>query len=428
MPETLCFGIFFPTITKEMVLLYLVKKYQSIPLVYKMVTAMVLGVIVGAMMGHGAAWFAPLGKFFLTLLKVIALPLVIVNLIAGISSLDDPQAFGRIGGRIFVYYFLTSALAMVVGVVLAGILQPGVNFPLEGSYDGVVKELPTISETLLDLIPSNIFKAMFEGRFDQVVVMSALAGIAVLLLPDGPRERLSVIFSDLSTMMSKVVSIIMIIAPYGIFALIANSVGKYGDKIFGVLARYVASVYIGIFAMCCVYGLCIYFMSDVGVKTFFRKASKLMITAFSTCSSTSSIPINLECADKIGISRKVSAFTIPLGAQVNKDGTSLTLAIVFMLTAQAIGASVDLAMLVKVILLGLILTTGSGAIPSGMLVILAILLESLGFPLEIVGIVAGVHAFNDMGMTMINCLSDLVGTTIVGRAEAKRLERIGKTD
>ena len=171
------------------------------------------------------------------------------------------------------------------------------------------------------------------------------------------------------------------------------------------------------------YATLVFLFTRIGFGRFFKTASSIMITSFSTCSSTSSIPINMECADKLDVPRKVSSFTIPLGAQINKDGTGLTLAIVFVLTAQAIGVSVDLATLVKVIILGLILTTGSGAIPSGMLVILAILLESLGFPLEIVGLVAGVHAFNDMGMTMINCLGDLAGTTIVGHAEKKRVRR-----
>ena len=241
---------------------------------------------------------------------------------------------------------------------------------------------------------------MEAGRFDQVVIMSAFAGVAVLLLPEGPRKRLTQIFQDLSELMSKIVSIVMILAPYGIFALVANSVGKYGSKIFGTLAKYIGSVYLGILCMTIFYGVMVYLFAGVGFKEFYRKASSIMVTAFSTCSSTSSIPVNMECADKLGVPRKVSSFTIPLGAQVNKDGTCVCLTTVFILTAQAIGAPVDLGLLVKVLVLGLILTTGSGAIPSGMLVILAILLESLGFPLEIVGIVAGVHAFNDMGMAI----------------------------
>lgn len=396
------------------------QRYHKIHMVYKMVTAMVIGIILGAVLGEKAAMIAPVGQFFLTLLKMIALPLVIVNLISGISALDDPKSFGRIGGKIFIYYFGTTAVAMLVGTVLSLIIRPGVNLPLEGTYDGVVGKLPTIFETLIGLVPSNIFKAMVDGRFDQVVVVCALLGVGVLLLPREPKQRLSQFFGDLSSLMSKVVGIIMGLAPFGICALIANSVGKYGSKIFGVLAKYIGCVYLGILCMCLLYATLVFLFTRISFGRFFRAASSIMITAFSTCSSTSSIPINMECADKLGVPRKVSSFTIPLGAQINKDGTGLTLAIVFVLTSQAIGVPVDAATLVKVIILGLILTTGSGAIPSGMLVILAILLESLGFPLEIVGLVAGVHAFNDMGMTMINCLGDLAGTTIVGSAEKKK--------
>lgn len=397
------------------------KKYQSIPLIYKMVTGMVLGILAGWFMGPDAAWFQPLGKFFLTCLKCIAMPLVIVNLIAGISNLDSPESFGRIGGRIIFYYITTSAVAMVVGMIIALTIKPGVNLPLEGTYKGVVGELPTISSTLLALIPGNVFKAMMEGRFDQIVFVSAITGIALLLLPESPRKRLATFFQDMSDLMGKVVSIVMILAPYGIFALIAVSVGKYGSKIFGTLAKYIGSVYLGILAMCCLYALLVFLFTGIGPQEFYRKASRIMVTAFSTCSSTSSIPINMACAESLGTPKKVYSFTIPLGAQINKDGTCVCLTTVFIMTAQAIGVPVDLGLMIKVLILGLILTTGSGAVPSGMLVILAILLESLGFPLEIVGLVAGVHAFNDMGMTMINCLGDLAGTVIVGNAEKKRM-------
>jgi len=422
------FGHSVPIFILGRIIMNLWEKYQSIPLVYKMVTGMVLGVLAGVILGPGSACFQPLGKFFLTLLKAVALPLVIVNLISGISSLDNPQAFGRIGGRIILYYIGTSAVGLAIGMTVASITQPGVGLPLEGSYEGVVGSLPTISSTLLALIPGNIFKALAEGRFDQVVVMSAFLGIALLMLPEQPRRRLTTIFQDLSELMNKIVSIIMILAPYGIFALVAVSIGKYGNKIFGTLARYVGSVYLEIALMCCLYSLLVFIFTGISPREFFNKAFKIMVTAFSTCSSTSSIPINMECAERLGAPKKVYSFTIPLGAQVNKDGTCVCLTTVFILTAQAIGAPVDLALMLKVIVLGLILTTGSGAIPSGMLVILAILLESLGFPLEIVGIVAGVHAFNDMGMTMINCLGDLSGTVIVGNAEKKRMERLGLTE
>lgn len=399
------------------------KKYQSIPLVYKMVTGMVLGILAGWVMGPNAQWFQPLGKFFLTCLKCVAMPLVIVNLIAGISNLDNPESLGRIGGRIIFYYLATSAVGMVVGMVISLIVQPGVNLPLTGTYKGVVGKLPTISDTLLALIPGNVFKAMTEGRFDQIVVVSAIAGIALLMLPEAPRKRMAVLFQDLSDLMSKVVGIVMILAPYGIFALIAVSVGKYGSKIFGTLAKYIGSVYLGILVMCILYATLVFLFTGIKPREFYRKASRIMITAFSTCSSTSSIPINMACAESLGAPKKVYSFTIPLGAQINKDGTCVCLTTVFIMTAQAIGAPLDIGLMVKVLILGLILTTGSGAVPSGMLVILAILLESLGFPLEIVGLVAGVHAFNDMGMTMINCLGDLAGTVIVGNAEKKRMEQ-----
>lgn len=294
----------------------ILSSYKKIPPVYKMVSGMILGIIIGISLPNFAISIQPLGKIFLTLLKMVSLPLVIVNLLAGISSIDNPKTFGRIRGKIFFYYILTTALAMLVGSFLAILIKPGVNLPLNGTYDGVVAKLPSIMETLVSLIPTNIFSAMVEGRFDQVVVVSAILGVAVLLLPDDNKKRLNQLFDDLSKLMSKVVSIIMGLAPYGICALIASSISKYGKFIFGVLAKYIFTVYWGIFCMCIIYAILVFIFTRISFKNFFKSASSIMITAFSTCSSTSSIPINIECADKLNVSRKVSSFTIPLGAQL----------------------------------------------------------------------------------------------------------------
>lgn len=397
------------------------KKYQQIPLVYKMVTGMILGVVVGWHLGSDAVCLQPFGKFFLTCLKCIVLPLIIVNLTAGICSLDGPETFGRVGGKIILYYLLTSAFALLAGAVVATIMRPGLGLQLEGKYDGVVGTLPGIGATLMSLIPGNIFEALGKGRLDQVVIFTALLGTATLLLPEEPRKRLATLFKDLSALMNKFVYIVMILAPYGIFALVAVSIGKYGSKIFGSLAKYIGSVYLAILVMCCLYALLVFTFAKIKPTTFFRKAAPIMVTAFCTSSSTSSIPINMNCAESLGVPQDIYSFGIPLGAQINKDGTCVCLTTVFIMTAQAIGVSVDFNMLFKAILMGLILTTGSSAVPSGMLVIIPILLQSLGFPLEIIGLVAGVHAFNDMGMTMINCLGDLTGCVLVGHSEKKRL-------
>ena len=396
------------------------KKYQQIPMVAKMITGMVLGALAGWYMGPGTAVFQPLGRFFLTCLKCIAMPLIIVNLLAGIANLDNPESFGRIGGRILLYYVLTSALALCVGIAAAGIIKPGAGLVLEGKYEGVVASLPSVGATLLSLVPDNAFKALTEGRLDQVVVVTAFTGIGLLLLPAESRKRLGTLFQDLSDMTSRLVFIVMILAPFGIFAFVAVSMGKYGSSIFGSLAEFIVCIYASVFTMCCVYALLVYVSARITPREFFRKALPMMLTAFSTTSSTSSIPVNMECAEKLGVPQKAYSFTIPLGAQVNKDGTCVCLTSIFIMTAQAIGVDVNFGMMMKAIVISLILTTGSGAIPGGMLMIIPILLQSLGFPLEIVGLVAGVYPFCDMGMTMINCLGDLAGTVLVGSGEKKR--------
>jgi len=167
------------------------EKYKKIPLLHKLLVAMIIGAILGAIFGQSITVIKPLGTIFLNLLKMAALPLIVVNLIAGISALDDPKNFGRIGGKIMVYYFATTAVAICLGLFMGNLIKPGVGFELQGEYTGAVSEIPSLGQTIVNLIPSNIFAALTNGTFDQIVVFSAFVGIAILFMPKEQREPLA---------------------------------------------------------------------------------------------------------------------------------------------------------------------------------------------------------------------------------------------
>lgn len=386
--------------------------YKKIPLLKKMLAALLIGAAIGLVFGEKAVVLEGFGTLFLNLLKMIAVPLVLTNLVSGIASMDDPKMVGRVGGKILLYYLGTTAIAIIVGVTIASVLKPGIGVVLEGTYEGTVGTIPTISETLLGLIPTNIFEAMAKGSMDKVVVFSAIMGLVILSLPKNEREYLSKTFTMLSHLFSKMIGLIMLYAPIGVCALIAKTVGKYGPTLFGALAKFIGSIYLSVLVMMIVYTTLVYLFTRIRPSVFLKNASPIILTAFSTCSSMGAIPVNMDCADKLGVPKAIHSFTIPLGAQINKDGSAIMLGVAFLFTAQAIGVPLSAGLLIRLLIIGLILTTGTSGIPGGGLVILAIMINSFNMPLEVVGVISGIYTINEMAQTTTNCLGDLAGTVI----------------
>ena len=402
------------------------QKYKKVPLLRKLLVAMILGILLGVIFGKSITVIKPLGTIFLNLLKMAALPLVIVNLISGIASLDDPKSFGRIGGKIMIYYCLTTIGAIALGLIVGFIFKPGVGFQLTGTYEGTVSTIPSIGDTIVNLIPSNIFAALTDGSFDKIVVFSAFLGIAILFLPQDQKETLRNGVNALAACFNKLVGIIMGYAPIGVCVLMACTVGTYGADLFGFLAKYLGASYTAAIIHVCVYMIVLLVFTGMNPFKFLKKASPLMVTTLSTSSSLACVPVNLECADDLDVSRKVSGFTIPLGSQINKDGNGIMLAITFLFAAQCAGADTSLATLLRVILISLILTTGAGGVPGGGIVTIAIVVDAFGLPLEVVALVSGIFTLIDVVFTTMNCLGDLVGTVIVDRSEKKREAKLAK--
>lgn len=400
----------------------MIKKYKKIPLLTKLLVAMLAGIILGAVFGERITVIKPLGTVFLNLLKMAALPLIVVNLISGISSLDDPKIFGRVGLKIMIYYMLTTFVAIVMGLVLGTVLKPGEGFVLQGSYDQAIETIPSFGETIIGLIPSNIFAALTAGKFDQIVVFSAFVGVAMLFVKKEDRVVLKTGVDSLANLFNRLVGMIMGYAPIGICALMACTVGTYGAQLGGFLAKYLGASYLCVLVQIGVYGVLLAVFGKCNPFWFLKRATPLMVTALGTSSSLACVPVGIECADNMKVPRSISGFTIPLGSQVNKDGNGMMLAITFLFAAQAIGAPVTMDMLFKAILISLILTTGAGGVPGGGIVTIAIVIDAFGLPLEVVGIISGIFALIDMVYTMMNCLGDLVGTYIVAHMERNSIK------
>lgn len=385
--------------------------YKKTPLLTRMFVALILGIVLGLVMGEDASVLAPFGTLFLTLLQMVAMPLIIVNLLAGICSLSDPKLFGKIGIKVLIYYMATTIFAMVIGICVANVIQPGAGFELGGEFTMSDYAAPTVSAVLLSMVPSNIFVALTSGRVDQVVIFLAMFGIATLFLPAEKREPIANFCLILSDAFAKLMGGIMLYAPIGICALMAKTVGNYGNMM-GSLAKYVLSVYTSSICMLCVYLVLLFIFTRIKPTYFLPKAAPLMVSTVSTCSSVATLPVSLRCAEELKVPKSIASFAIPLGNQINRDGMGIFFATSFIFTAQAAGVTFGLGSLIQMLLISLLFTTGVGGIPGGAMVFLAMMLESFGLPFEIVGIIAGIHTVNEMGLTTLNCLGDLVGTLI----------------
>lgn len=405
----------------------IIKKYKEISFLTKMLVALIFGGIVGWIVGPPITVIKPIGTFFINALKMVALPLIIANVIAGVSSLDDPRSFGRIGGRILGYYAITTTFAMALGIVIANIVKPGVGIEFEGTMDLVVDKAPSILDTLLGIIPTNIFASLTAGRFDQVVIFCLFVGVTILFLPKDFKDPLAAAAVSTSKLFTKMIGIVMGIAPFGVFAMIASTMGEYGNKLVGTVLKYIGAMYLSIVIMIILYLTLVAIFAKMSPIHFLKKTLPLIVTTLSTSSSLVSLPVSLKCADSLEVPRNISDFTVPLGMQLNKDGNGIMLTLAVVMAAQSAGVAIPLVTLINVMILSLILTTGGGGIPGAAPIHMAIVVQTFGLPIEIIAIIAGIFPLVDAGVTTINMVGDLAGTVIVSKGEERRLKKLSET-
>jgi Na+/H+-dicarboxylate symporter len=385
---------------------------------------MIVGSALGALLQERVEVLQPLGDLFIRLLVLAAIPLVFFNLLAGLTALSDVRTFGRLAAKIMSYYVTTDLIALSLGAGAMFLLRPGVGMQLTEEVEGAIGEVPSIADVLLGMVPSNVFEAFARGNVVQLVAVAVLLGIATLMLKGDARQRLDTAYADLAALFRRLVDLILVVAPIGIGALMAVTVGRYGAAIIGPMTRFLTGVYAAQLIVFVGYMTLLRLFTDRRPGPFLRDTGPLWATTAATTSSLASLSVALEMAEKIRLPGALYSFTLPLGAQLNKDGTSVMLGAVFFFTAQAAGVSFSPAEFFTILLVGLLLSEGSGGIPGGGFVIALIFVQAFSLPIEVAAIVGGIYRLVDMGNTTINVMGDMIGTSLVAHSESRRAEEV----
>ncbi|QFT86164.1 C4-dicarboxylate transport protein [Halomonas sp. THAF12] len=399
--------------------------YRDSSLILRVTIALVLGAVVGLIGGPAVGQaLAPLGELLMRLLKFIILPIVLFTLMSGVNQGRD-GSLGRIGRKVFLYYLVTSALAIVVGLAVASLLSPGEGMTLEGAGSVSVPENPGILSVLLGIVPTNIVGAFAEQNLLGIIFTALVFGLAVARLRQSEThaelgERLHGLIEALNAATLKVMSGILHVVPVGVFAIVAGTVAKQGVGTLLSLGDMVVVLYVALGVQLLVYlGL----LKGFGVRArhFFREARTPMATAFATQSSSGTLPLTLDAARRLGLSRGLYGFSLPLGATLNMDGAAIRIAISAVFAANVAGAPLDLASMAQVVVVGTLISVGTAGVPGAGIVMIATVFSQVGLPIEAVALLTAIDALVGMGCTALNVTGDLVGTAVIGRSEGERL-------
>lgn len=397
---------------------------KKISLATQIFIAMIMGAVFGLAVGKPMTELAFIGTIWLNCIKLIIVPMILCTIVTGIISQKNLKSLGRISGRILAFYVITTLIASVVGITVATIVGPGriANFTGLASQKIADPSEITVAKFFLNLFSSNMFKSFAEGNILQTLVIAVLLGIAILRMKDSELKK-SVMngFHAFSEMVFSLIGMVMIASPFGVFFLMADSFAKYGAGIFTSMATLTGTYYLACLTQAVVvYGAFLWISSGINPFRFLKDSAELWVYTIATCSSVASIPVNIKVAkEKFNVPDTISGFTIPLGSQINYDGSVLLYGCVIVFISQVIGAPLSIGVLLKVILLSAILSTGGGGIPGSGIVKLMVMVQAVGLPVEIVGIIAAFYRLFDMGTTTLNCLGDLTGTIFVARLEEK---------
>ena len=417
---------------------------------WKILIGMLLGVIFGFLMlqiewgaAFIAAWIKPLGTIFVKLLKLIAVPLILASLIKGISDLKDISKFASIGLKTIVIYVLTTVVAISIGLTLVNIFNPGdevsdatiskltATYANNSSVQGKIAEAGRQQDSgpldfVVDMVPENAFSALSNNKLMlQVIFLSIFLGISLLLIGEKRAKPLKDVFDSLNDVVLKMVDLIMLTAPYAVFALLANVVVSSGDpELLYALLFYASVVVGGLLLMVCFYLLVLAFVVKKNPFWFLKQISPAQLLAFSTSSSAATLPVTMERVEEhVGVDKEVSSFVLPVGATINMDGTSLYQAVAAVFIAQALNFDLTFADQLMIVLTALLASIGSAAVPGAGMVMLVIVLESVGFPADKLAIgLALIFAVDrplDMCRTVINVTGDATVSTLIAKLEGK---------
>ncbi|MCT4663402.1 MAG: dicarboxylate/amino acid:cation symporter [Tissierellales bacterium] len=392
-----------------------------------LIAGIIVGIIINKMpeskwldeifVGYGMAF---IGDLFIRSIKMLVAPLVFFSIVCGSSSIGDMRKLGRVGGKTLGFYLTTTAIAITLAIGLASVLNPGIGLDLSN----IVREQPTIKESvpitqvLLNMIPKNPIKALADGEMLQIIVFAILTGISISLLGEKAKAAKDV-FESLNEMMLKMVGMVMYLAPIGVFGLLVKTFSQLGFDAMWNLGKYMGTVLIALF----LHGILTYlgalkFLGRLSPIQFLKNFSPAMSVAFSTATSSGTLPVTTEMVEKrCGVSPEIASFTLPLGATINMDGTAIMQGVAVIFIAQVYGVTLTLPQIITVILTATLASVGTAGVPGVGLITLSMVLQSVNLPIEGIGLIMGIDRLLDMTRTAVNITGDAVCTLLIAKSE-----------
>lgn len=396
---------------------------KKLSLAFQIFIALVLAIIAGLMLVNNVAfakgYIKPFGTIFLNLLKFIVVPIVLFSIIGGIISMKDVRKVGSIGVKTLIYYFSTTAFAIVIGLFIANLFKG--YFPLletSGlSYEA--SDPVSFMDTLVNIFPSNFIAPLSNASMLQIIVMSIIIGFGIILSGEKGEPVVNLV-NSLNEVFMQAMTIILKLSPIGVFCLLCPVIAENGPEIIGSLAIVIGVAYICyILHTVIVYSAAVKALGNMSPWEFFKGIFPAMIFAFSSASSVGTLPINLECTENMGASKDVASFVLPLGATINMDGTAIYQGVCSIFIASCYGISLTVPQMLTIVLTATLASIGTAGVPGSGMIMLTMVLTSVGLPVEGIALVAGVDRIFDMGRTVVNITGDAACTMIISNVEKK---------
>ncbi len=403
------------------------------PLHWQILVALLAGAAAGWLIGEPVIHIQFMGDLFLRALKMIIVPLIATSIICGVAGIGSAGSIGRIGATTFGYYVATSFLSVLAGLVLVNLIEPGVGarLGLQAQPEGLAPSIEKFGDSpfqalqrlLVDIVPENLFSAMSEANILQLIFFCLLFGFFMTRVPDPHRDRLKSFFESAFEVVMKLTQFILAFAPLGIFAIVARIVATTGLDAFRDLGMYALTVFVGLLIHAFVtLPILLFVFGRLGASKHIRSMSPALLTAFSTSSSSATLPLTMDSLEnRAGVSNRVTSFVAPLGATINMDGTALYECVAAMFIAQAYGIELTFGQQIVVVVTALLASIGAAGIPMAGLVMISVILTAVGLPLKGIGLILAVDRPLDMCRTTVNVWSDSCGAAIVARREGENL-------
>lgn len=390
----------------------------------KILISLVLSVVVGLMAGVEGLpfikwWIAPIGTIFINLIKMVIVPIVFTSLVVGMTSLGDLKKLGRIGIKTIFIYLFTTAIAIIIGFAVAGIIHPGIGLEMTAGDAVKVKEAPSIMQVFVAMVPTNPVASMAKADILPIIIFALFVGVGILQV-GGKKSQLLIDWFDAAAEVSyKIINMVMQFAPIGVFCLLLPVVAENGPKVLLPLLSVIACMAFGsVIHAFAVYSSMARIWGNTSPIKFFRGMSEAILIAFTTCSSAATLPINMKnCQEKLGCSRDIASFVLPLGATINMDGTAIYMGVCSLFIANVYGIDLTMAQMGMIVLTGTLASIGTAGVPGAGLIMLSMVLLSVGLPMEGLALVAGIDRILDMFRTTVNITGDAAVTCVINETE-----------